>query len=94
MTQRLLQRAFSSSPVGRIRDHYYKGGGGQGWKPPPPPRWIDRLRARVNRWNPLHVVYAIMALNVVVFLMWQYAINSYVSGGHIGGWGRLAMEGR
>lgn len=81
MTQRLLQRAFSSSPIGRIRDHYYRSGGGGGrggggWQKP---GWFAELRGRINRWNPLYVVYAIMAANIAVFLMWQYAISSYVS---------------
>jgi hypothetical protein len=75
MTQRFFQRAFSSSPLGRIRDHYNRSSG------PPPPRGgaLDTIRARVNRWNPLHVVYVIMALNAIVFLLWQYAISSWVS---------------
>jgi membrane associated rhomboid family serine protease len=73
MTQRFFQRAFSSSPLGRIRDHYNRSSG------PPPPRGgaLDTIRARVNRWNPLHVVYVIMALNAIVFLLWQYAISSW-----------------
>lgn len=92
MTQRLIARAFSSSPAIRIRDHYTnQRRSGGGWTPPPPPSGLARLRARVNSWNPNHVVYAIMAANIVIFLMWQYAINSYVS--WCGRWRRGAEGG-
>ncbi|BEJ12304.1 hypothetical protein CspHIS471_0207640 [Cutaneotrichosporon sp. HIS471] len=75
MTHRFLHRAFSSSPLGRIRDHYNRSSGNG--PPPPRPGVLDMVRARVNRWNPLHVVYIIMALNAIVFLAWQYAISSW-----------------
>ncbi|GMK54086.1 hypothetical protein CspeluHIS016_0106720 [Cutaneotrichosporon spelunceum] len=75
MTHRLLQRAFSSSPLGRIRDHYNRSSGSG--SPPPRPGVIATIRARVNRWNPTYVVYAIMALNLIIFLAWQYAISSW-----------------
>jgi hypothetical protein len=77
-TAAFFRRAFSSSRQGLARPSYSPRGGG-GWQPPPPPSFWAKLRARINGIEPPHLVYGIIGLNLAIFGLWAYAINSYVS---------------
>ena len=77
-TAAFFRRAFSTTRTGSARATYYGRGGGS-FNPPPKPSFMENLRRRLNRIDPNRVVYYIIGINVAVFLLWQYAINSAVS---------------
>ncbi|KAI9638029.1 uncharacterized protein MKK02DRAFT_31543 [Dioszegia hungarica] len=73
----VFRRAFSSSRPGLLRQTYFPKKGGYGGRQPPPGGWFSNLRRRIDRLSPTAVVYTLIALNVVVFLLWQYGLQSW-----------------
>lgn len=76
-TSTFLRRAFAT---GRgPRPGYIQMGG----RRPPPPGFLEKLRRRADSWDPTKVVYALIAINVGIYLLWKYAVYSYVSASHL-----------
>jgi hypothetical protein len=78
LTSAIFRRAFSTSRRALARPQYYGHGGGQGWQPPPKPSFWQQILRRLDRIDATRLVYGMIAVNVAVFLLWQYAINSAV----------------
>ncbi|KAK1925158.1 hypothetical protein DB88DRAFT_488119 [Papiliotrema laurentii] len=78
----LLRREFSTSRANGVRSTYFpqggRGGGGP-WGSRPPPRWgwFQRLRMRIDSVEDMKLIYALIGLNVGVYLLWQYAKSSW-----------------
>jgi hypothetical protein len=79
---------FVKTETTAVRSTYYPrssgsgGGGGQGSSHGPFKnftRWLNRL-------PHMTVIYGIIGVNVGVFLLWQYGIQSYVSSGLVYDW--------
>ncbi|RXK36879.1 hypothetical protein M231_05853 [Tremella mesenterica] len=65
------QRYLSTSPSTRVRQTYFPR------TPRPPPGFIRRFLRRLDSYPSIWIIYGIIGLNVGVFLLWQYAWQSY-----------------
>lgn len=72
-------RPLSTSAQNAMRPTYFRDRPPAGQPRRPQQSWWQRFRARFDSLPPNYVVYALIGVNVAVFLMWQYAINSWVS---------------
>ncbi|WVQ78442.1 hypothetical protein IAT38_000528 [Cryptococcus sp. DSM 104549] len=82
--QSLTRRPFTSSALSSIRNTYFQkgnrngygygggGGGGRGGGP----EWFRNIKYRLDSIPTMRLVYGLIAANVGVFLLWQYALSS------------------
>ena len=76
-TLRSLRESYFRRPNGRSSSSGYgRGGPGEGGGP----GWFGNFRRRLDALNPMWVVYGLIGTNVAIFLVWQYAQASWVSG--------------
>ncbi|RSH93830.1 hypothetical protein EHS25_006479 [Saitozyma podzolica] len=73
-------RSFWTSRTMSVRQTYFPKGSGYGYGGDPRGgggSWWSNFRRRIDRLPEIYVIYGLIGINVAVFLLWQYAVQSW-----------------